>query len=165
MALHFRLGKRKTKNFLLPKPTQNKHHPLLPTTLQVTRETLSSRAGAAVFIPIFLPFGNQDLAFGLAIGWLCLWPGWRYPARQWPGPGSWRGGEQPGRWSPGGWRSCGGRGPISSTSRFWVQTSLHLVDVRDAWREAEGFAFIAENARIWIFDCWTSLGMFHFHFL
>ena len=48
--------------------------------------------------------------YGLSIGWhLCLWPGWRYPARQWPGPGSWRGGEQPGRWSPGGWRSCGGR--------------------------------------------------------
>ena len=22
---------------------------------------------------------------------------------------SWRGGKQPGRWSPGGWRSCGGR--------------------------------------------------------
>ena len=66
MALHFRLGKRKTKNFLLP--TQNKHHQLPPTTLQVTRETLSSLAGAAVFIPIFLPFGDQDLAFGLAIG-------------------------------------------------------------------------------------------------
>ena len=31
---------------------------------------------------------------------------------------------------------------------FEFQTSLHLVDVRDAWREAEGFAFIAENARI-----------------
>ena len=36
--------------------------------------------------------------------------GWRYPARQWPGPGSWGGGEQPGRWSPGGWRSCGAGG-------------------------------------------------------
>ena len=32
------------------------------------RETLSSRAGATVFIPIFLPFGDQDLAFGPSIG-------------------------------------------------------------------------------------------------
>ena len=35
-------------------------HP--PPISQVTRETLSSRAGATVFNPIFLPFGDQDLA-------------------------------------------------------------------------------------------------------
>ena len=95
--------------------------------------------------------------FGIwSANWLtCLWPGWRYPARQWPGPGSWRGGELPGRWSPGGWRSSGGKGPSSSISRFQFQTSLHLVDVRDALREAEDLVSIAGNARIWIFDCWT----------
>ena len=94
------------------------------------------------FYPNFLQFGNQDLGFCLSIGWqtcifvTSLWPGWRYPAWKWPRPGSWRGGEQPGRWSPGGWRSCGRRDQFSSTSRFPFQTSLHLVDVRDTWREA-----------------------------
>ena len=45
--------------------------------------------------------------------------------------------------------------PIYSTSRFWFQTSQHLVDVRDAWREAEDFVSVAGIARIRIFDCWT----------
>ena len=39
------------------------------------------------------------------------------------------------------------------------------MDVRDAWREAEDFAFIAGNARIGIFDCWTPVwGFFTFTF-
>ena len=113
-------------------------------------------------IPIFLQFDDQDMALGLQKNLLTKiwWPGWRYPAQQWPGTGSWRGGKQPGRWSPGGWRSCGGRGLITSTSRFLFQTSLHLVDVRDAWREAKDFMFIAENARSRNFDCWAPVCRF-----
>ena len=103
---------------------------LPPPTLQVTWETLSSQAGATVFISICLPFGDWDLAFGLSIGWHgCLWPGWRYPARQWPGPGSWRGGEQPGRRSPGGWRSCGGRGPFFINIKIGIWSILTFSEV------------------------------------
>ena len=46
-----------------------------------------------------------------------------------------------------------------------IQTSLHLVDVRDAWQEALDFAFIVGNARIWFWLLNSSFVISHFHFL
>ena len=122
---------------------------LPPPNLQVTRETLSSRAGATVLVPIFLLlFGDQDWAFGVSIVWhVCFRPGWRYPARQWPGPGSWRGGEQPGRWSPGGWRSCGGGANCSNIKILSESIS--------AFRECEGLFARSLGLCIFSRECWN----------
>ena len=121
---------------------------LLPPILQVTRETLSSRAGATVI------YSNSNFSSNWrprCDTWSGIWLT-NFVCNQDGGPPldsalnmrSWRGGEQPGRWSPGGWRRCGGRGPNSSTSRLRFEAYLHLGDVRDIWPEAKDFAFLAK---------------------
>ena len=82
---------------------------------------------------------SQDVALGNMFTSFCSLPGRRYPAWQWPGPGSWRGGKSP----AGGARGDGGvveRGPkfcslslsalqswlICSLSLFALQSSLFV---------------------------------------
>ena len=54
---------------------------------------------------------------------------------------------------PGGMEELWWEGNDFINIKILIQTSLHLVDVKDAWREAEDFAFIAGNAKIGIFVC------------
>ena len=72
---------------------------------------------------------NHYIYILLSVYLLC----WRWPLNFWVkdpffiSQSGVRGGKQPGRRSPGGWGSCGVRGPFSSTSRLWFQAFWHLV--------------------------------------
>ena len=130
--------------------TTNNHHHQLPTTnhhqmptpiRQVTRETLSSRAGAPVLKPI-----ETNLLKPRQTNYLNRLFVTREEVPRLTvtltSSGSWRGGEQPSRRSSGGWRSCGGRGLFLSTSRLWIRASQHLVVLRDSLQEALDFKSI-----------------------
>ena len=86
------------------------------------------------------------------------------PAWQWPGQGIWRGGEQPGRRSPGGWRSCGGRGPISSTTRFWFQAFWHLVRREGLLTRCQGHCVFSWNANQDVLLLNSNMSFFTFTF-
>jgi len=98
------------------------------------------------------------------------WPVTCFPACQWPVLGSWRGGKQPGRRSPGGWRSCGGRDRIFIKIKIVISSISTFSEHKG--RLARSFGLCAysgesksQNLWFWYQFCNFSLSLsvvFHF---